>query len=442
MKNTLGKSIQKCFPLLAWENNCLISQYADVTVLYQLTLPAVFERGVERFEQDHATWVRAMRLLPDYCLVHKQDIYQQTTHTQPVSQTEQPSFLQQASNAHFEGRKYIKHTCYVYVTLSSKQNLQTKSVATMLCQNRLVPKEMTNKAHISNFLDKVNQFEAVLCEAGYTLCRLDANHVLGTHEQAGLLQQYLSLHFDATPTCLADMHVSEGDFMVGDNYVSAFSLHNLEQLPAQVHTHKLHSAYTHAPLPVSYVSAMGFELPFSHIYNQYFFFDNHNETLAAIEKCGREQQSLSAISRQNAINKTFNDAYLNESISTGRRSVRCAFNVMLWDTDYYALLKKNALVSAALAQTDAFVAKTEGIVPLLFWAGIPGAGAQYPAEMSFLTFLEQGACFINGETSPVDQGKQGIRLCDRLFGVPLNVDLSDENNELYCRVKSIKAITL
>ena len=425
MKKTIGKSIQTCFPLLAWENNCLVSQYADITVLFKLTLPAVFERGEAQFEQDHATWVRAMRLLPDYSLVHKQDIYQQTTYQPHADVADNPSFLQQASQAHFFGRKYIKHTCYVYVTLSSKQNLQTKSVGSMLCQNRLVPKEMTNPGRVSDFLDKVSQFEAVLREAGYTLQRLTANQVLGTQEQAGLLQQYLSLHFDTTPTCLADIHVNEGDCMVGDSYVSAFSLHQLEQLPTQVHTHKLHAAYTHAPLPVSYVSAMGFELPFSHIYNQYFFFDNHSQTLANIEKRGCEQQSLSAISRQNALNKTFNDAYLNESISQGRRSVRCAFNVMLWDTDYYALLKKNAQVSAALAQIDAFATKTEGIVPLLFWAGIPGAASQYPAEMSFLTFLEQGACFINGETNPVGHGEQGIRLCDRLFGVPLNIDLSD-----------------
>jgi hypothetical protein len=138
-------------------------------------------------------------------------------------------------------------------------------------------------------------------------------------------------------------------------------------------------------------------LPFSHIYNPYFFLDNAADLLKKIEKCGRQQASLSGISRQNAVNKTFNDAFLSEAMMQGKQAVRCAFNVVLWDTDYYHLLKKNAQVSAALTQIDAFASKVEGIVPLLFWAGIPGAASQYPSEMTFLTFLEQAACFINGD---------------------------------------------
>jgi conjugation system TraG family ATPase len=110
----------------------------------------------------------------------------------------------------------------------------------------------------------------------------------------------------------------------------------------------------------------------------------------------------------------------------GKQAVRCAFNVVLWDTDYYHLLKKNAQVSAALTQIDAFASKVEGIVPLLFWAGIPGAASQYPSEMTFLTFLEQAACFINGESFATHQPQPcSVRLCDRVLGIPLSVDLSD-----------------
>ena len=177
---------------------------------------------------------------------------------------------------------------------------------------------------------------------------------------------------------------------------------------------------------MSFPSSLAWGIPFSHIYNQYFFLDNAADLLQKIEKCGRQQASLSGISRQNAINKTFNEAFLNEAMAQGRQAVRCAFNVMLWDTDYYQLLKKQAQVSAALTQIDAFASKAEGIVPLLFWAGIPGAASQYPAEMTFLTFLEQGACFINGETFATHtQQPCSVRLCDRITGIPLSVDLSD-----------------
>jgi hypothetical protein len=284
MKNPFGKKLQDCFPLLAWENNCLVSQSADITVLFTLTLPTIFERGVEQFENEHAAWVRALRLLPHYTIVHKQDVYQQTrfepTHVQQAS----VSFLQQASDDHFRGRQYLEHTCYVYVTLSSKQNMQTQSVGNMLCQNRIVPKDMLQPHRIADFLDKVAQFKAVLTGAGYQVQRLGEKEVLGSNPYTGLLAQYMQLHFSQPPTAWADLHLSDTDFMVGDKYVSAFSLHQAEQLPSQVHTHRMHPAYNQVDLPLSYASVMGADLPFSHIYNQYFFLDNSADLLQKIEK--------------------------------------------------------------------------------------------------------------------------------------------------------------
>ena len=426
MKAKLGKSIKDCFPLLAWENGCLISQYADVTVVLQVVLPPVFSRDAAAFERDHATWVRAMRLLPDYTLVHKQDVYEQAAYTPTVVNDAPVTFLSEASNQHFTGRTYLQHTCYVYLTLSSSENFQTKSTGSMLCGARIVPHDMQDKARVADFMDKAMQFCAVLSEAGYTITRLQEDGILGSANAAGLLTQYLRLHFSAMPSSMADFHLCGDDFMVGDKYVSLFSLHAAPSLPAQVKTHRPHPSYPHANLPSSFLHGVGFGLPFSHIYNQYFFLDNHQQTLQRIEKRGREQQSLSGISRENAINKTFNDAFLNEAITHNRRTVRCAFNVLLWDTDYYQLLQKNTLVSARFAEVDAFAAKTEGIVPLLFWAGIPGAGSQYPCEMAFLTFLEQAACLLQLEgQSPSAQMQTGIRLCSRLSGTPQQVDLSD-----------------
>lgn len=428
MKKTLGTCIDRCFPLLAWENDCLVSKNADVTVLFRLTLPAVFQRNEAQYEQEHAVWVRAMRLLPDYTIVHKQDIYQQTVyqaaHLLPIEGD--VSFLQAASHKHFAGRNYLQHSCYLYFTLSCKDSLQATSVASMICQNRLVPSQMLDKKRLSDFLDKVEQAKTLLGEWGYRLVRLGQKDVLGAPHYDGLLTRYLNLHFDTTTTaCMADIHLSDGDLMVGSNYVSCFSLHQLEQLPGAVHTHKLHAGYTNAPLPISYVSGLGSELPFSHIYNQYFFLDNHQETIRYIEKRGREQQSLSGISRQNAINKACNDAYIDASIANGKRSVRCAFNLMLWDTDYYQLLQKNAVVAAQFCEMDAFAAKTEGIVPLLFWAAIPGAASQYPSEMTFYTFLEQGACFLNYDGYLPPSDRSGVTLCDRTTGIPMQIDLSD-----------------
>jgi conjugation system TraG family ATPase len=70
--------------------------------------------------------------------------------------------------------------------------------------------------------------------------------------------------------------------------------------------------------------------------------------------------------------------------------------------------------------------ETDG-APQIFWAGLPGNEADFPMNDTFDTFAEQASCFLNLESnyrssiSPV-----GIRLGDRITGLPVNVDISDE----------------
>ena len=64
--------------------------------------------------------------------------------------------------------------------------------------------------------------------------------------------------------------------------------------------------------------------------------------------------------------------------------------------------------------------------PTLFWAGIPGNAADFPAEESFHTFIEQAVCLFTGETNYRDSPSAfGIRMADRISGKPLHIDISD-----------------
>ena len=64
---------------------------------------------------------------------------------------------------------------------------------------------------------------------------------------------------------------------------------------------------------------------------------------------------------------------------------------------------------------------------VLWWAGIPGNGADFPNESCFHTFTEQAVCFLNLETNQKNSTSPfGIRMVDRLSGAPIYIDLSDE----------------
>ena len=64
--------------------------------------------------------------------------------------------------------------------------------------------------------------------------------------------------------------------------------------------------------------------------------------------------------------------------------------------------------------------------PTLFWAAMPGNEADFPAEESYYTFIEQAVCFFTGETNYRSSlSPFGIKMVDRLTGKPLHLDISD-----------------
>ncbi|EBD1747280.1 TraG family conjugative transposon ATPase, partial [Campylobacter jejuni] len=172
---------------------------------------------------------------------------------------------------------------------------------------------------------------------------------------------------------------------------------------------------------LSFAAPLGLLLPCNHIYNQYVFIGNSDEELRRFEKTARNMQSLSRYSRQNAINREWIEEYLNEAHSQGLKSVRAHFNVMAWSDDAEELKRIKNDVGSQMASMGCVPRHNTTDCPTLFWAGIPGNAADFPAEESFHTFIEQAVCLFAGETNYKDSPSAfGIRMADRISGKPLH----------------------
>ena len=120
------------------------------------------------------------------------------------------------------------------------------------------------------------------------------------------------------------------------------------------------------------------------------------------------------------------EMYLNEAHSQGLRSVRCHCNVMAWAENEAELKRIRNDVGSQLALMGCTPHHNTVDVPVLFWAAIPGNEADFPAEESFYTFLDQALCLFNGETNYRSSlSPFGIKMSDRLSGIPLHLDISD-----------------
>ena len=72
MRNTMkATTLESRFPILTVEHGCIISKNADVTVANRVELPELFTVIASEYETVHATWVKAIKVLPDYTVILK-----------------------------------------------------------------------------------------------------------------------------------------------------------------------------------------------------------------------------------------------------------------------------------------------------------------------------------------------------------------------------------
>ena len=85
-------TLENKFPLYAVEQGCILSKDADITVAFRVELPELYTVTSAEYETIHGCWCKAIKVLPDYSIVHKQDWFIQENY-RPRLQKEDMSFL-------------------------------------------------------------------------------------------------------------------------------------------------------------------------------------------------------------------------------------------------------------------------------------------------------------------------------------------------------------
>ncbi|MDH6309042.1 conjugation system TraG family ATPase [Dysgonomonas sp. PFB1-18] len=428
MRNTAkAATLESKFPLLTVEHDCILSKDADLSVAYRVELPELFTVTSAEYEAMHAAWLKAVKVLPDYTIVHRQDWFVEEKY-EPEVDKEDISFLSRSFERHFNERPYLNHSSYLFLTKTTKDRARQQSNFNALTRGFIIPKKMQDKETIQKFLEAVGQFERILNDSGFVkLTRITTDEIVGTESEAGIVEKYFSLSQEDT-TCLQDITLGAGQMKIGDKCLCLHTLSDTEDLPGKVQTDSRYERLStdRSDCRLSFAAPIGVLLSCNHIVNQYIFIDDHTENLKRFEKQARNMHSLSRYSRSNQINKEWIEDYLNEAHSYGLTSVRCHVNVMAWSEDKEELSRIKNDVGSQLALMECKPRHNTVDTPTLFWAGIPGNAGDFPAEESFYTFIEQALCFFIAETNYRSSPSPfGIKMVDRLTGKPLHLDISD-----------------
>ena len=412
---------------MAVEHGCLVSKDADLTIAFKLELPELFTVTESEYEAMHSAWHKAIKVLPNYSIVHKQDWFIQESYAPELNKGEL-SFLARASERHFNERPYLHHAVYLFLTKTTKKRMAQQSNFSALCRGHLIPKDIEDKEAVAKFLEAVDQFERIINDSDHLrLTRMTEDELIGTKEKTGLLDRYFSLS-ERQHASLEDIRLGADLVRVGDQMLCLHTLSDTDDLPTSVHTDARYERLStdRSDCRLSFAAPVGLLLSCNHIYNQYLFIEDSDANLERFEKQARNMHSLARYSRSNQINEEWIQEYLNLAHSQGLTSIRAHFNVLAWSNVKEELRQVKNDVGSALALMECKPRHNTIDTATLYWAGIPGNAGDFPAEESFYTFIEPALCFFTAETNYKDSlSPFGIRMADRLSGKPIHLDISD-----------------
>lgn len=423
----MEKVMEELFPIMDVEHDMMVGKRGDISVVFKVTLPEIFTQSDANYEALHRGFIKAIKVLPKGTVFHKQDYFTSATY-QPDFEASDKGFLSRSSDRYFNERPYLKHDCYIILTKVADDRKPASSVLSTLLQPTLVPKQTLDPLMRSAFEDSAAQFARILSDCGIGLERLREQEIYSSKSAVGLLERYCTLSEDLQERAICDLELKD-NFKIGAKHCQLYTLGDVSDLPSLCGSRINYDKYStdRTKFSIGFAAPLGLLLPCNHIYNQYIIIGDASSTMKKLESKRLRLQSLAAYSRENAIARDAVADFLNECVSEQRLPVKAHFNVLVWSSSLDELKELKNLVTSAMAQMEA-ATKLETVgAAQIWWAGIPGNGADLPLNETFDSFAEQACCFLNLETNYKDSiSPVGIRLGDRLTGKPVHVDISDE----------------
>ena len=426
-----GRELRDYIPLMpiaSPDDDCIVSKRGDVTFGWRLHLPVAYTVNEAGYDGILSSFIQAYKLLPPYCIVHKQDIFKFDTYHAGRSD----EFLMDCYEKHFEGRKFLNGYSYMFLTFSSKSvvEMKTENAGMFHIFNAKPPKEDL----LRSFASVASQFEAVLGNnALLDIEPLKASDFVrdGEHgEDEGLVPDYLRL-FSDVPNLDYPLEFDKSFMTCGDMVMKAWYVEDSDAYPSQVAS----------AVPVSSMSAgssevylsggspIGYQLQIPHIVNRYIITLPRKAVEAELNQKKRLMNSFSLYSASCRVNAEELDEYLEQSAREGNTTIKCFTDVLAWGRANEITDIRNSVVTA-FSELDVTVCEEMRVMPVLHYAGIPGAAAELGYDFYMTSELNGFLC--HGLWDGFDTGIDGglVKVCDRRRMIPMSIDMQSRARSL------------
>ena len=402
--------IRDNFPVLNGGDGVILNKRGDICVGWEVQLPPAFRCNEAGYDSLVGTLAGAIALLPDYTIVHKQDIFMRKRYHAEKSS----GFLEKAYEEHFDGREYLDHRCLLWLSFSSKKNVRSGSSGLLGLAGAGLP----SAAAIGRCLTAAEQFGAMLGgNSLLSLRRLTEEDVFGA-DKPGLLQDYLNFT-DGGADVLSDIQVSPRALRIGDKSIVCHLFADLDQLPGEVASCKRNRDLSteNSAVMLSFLNDIGQALDCEHVVNWFCVKEPLKDIHGSLDSKRRQMQSMSARNAENRKYAEEINEYLETAATEQMSTVRCHLNVFSTDDN---------LTTTAISKLGVTPVRDTANAPAQFWTSIPGNESGL-AFSEYMTMEMQSSLCLNlydGFDTGIADGV--LKMSDRIRLVPQRFDIQEK----------------
>ena len=416
-----SRDFWKSVPIQYVSDGFIVSKTGDLTIGWEITLPGIFSCDAQSLLEIPESLCKAVSFLPPWMMVHRQDVYYRRGYVPQKS----PTFLGASYEKHYRGRGYLVHRQYIYLTLTSKQSaLRAHSSSGLFLLHFLSGKVARENA--VRLLSVGNDFISTFTSSGMVSARRlsddDLMRNISMYRHVGR-----DTFMDTDTQLQPDRVIQDGKVIWSYAYSEARDLPGY--LSRIVKAEKFSSQ--HALLHTSAGASVGPLLQCEHIVNSYILTTPREETLSEMESRRRKMVSMSSRDAENKLNAEELEKYLTAVHKDSLVTVKYHFNIIVWGA------QKNVdaisgQVTAALARMNVSSVRNTFDMPVIWYAGFPGASCEITKDNLMTMELRSSLC--TGISETFQRGIPGgrVKLRDRLRGIPITIDIQDKAEKVGC----------
>jgi conjugation system TraG family ATPase len=399
------------FPIHSLDGNCILGMNGDITFAYSITLPEIYSLDMQDFDNLNSELFRFFKMFSD-CVIHKQDVFLRENFDS--GQLPSKTYLQKATCRKFDGRSFLAHRSFLYITYTSLPSLKRNYLnSSILKTGQLFNKD---RIKLETFIKEVERAVSVLNASTY--CKLTPLDESGIHE---IVFQYLN---GFTSGKLTDIEFNP-DFRIGGRYFGIYAINSTDNLPENIPTcyRDVRLSSDDFSFYKGYLQPLGLDLECNHVLNQFVYLDGHSVLKKELEKADLNFRKFAKFSPNNLSNSKRITKYLNEvGDNENIQLCRAHVNLMVWDQTKDALDRLDKEIITAFRESETTPYQATYIDHVYYYlCSLPGSAGLLPRTETFDTDILSAAAFFLPVTG-YQSDDRGLVFNDRKFNVPVQVD--------------------